>query len=79
MQLNTIIDYLARAVFLIAAVAIPMAFLELAAQFFGKSVVMGLYSPGRLLTLSALLLVFVITVLLRQIRDELRARHKQES
>ena len=73
MDIKTIIDYLAKAIFLIAAIAIPLAFLELGAQFFGKSLVLGMYSPGRLLELAALLLIFVIAVLLWQIRDELRS------
>ena len=74
MNKDKILEYLARAVFVVAAIAVPLAFLELAAQSLGKSVVMGLYSPGRLLELAAFLLIFVITVLLRQIRDELRNR-----
>jgi len=57
MDLEVISKYLARALFLLAAAIIVVAFVEWLAQFFG----------------SAMLLVFVIAVLLRQIRNELRS------
>lgn len=72
MKITVLADYLAKSLFVFAAVAIPVAFLELAAQFFNVSLVLKLYSPGRLIELSALLLIFAIAVLIRQIRVELR-------
>ena len=71
----TIIDkYFARTVFIIATMTILLAFAEGFAQLFGQSLISRIYAPGRLLELAATLLVFVIVQLLRQIRDELRAR-----
>ena len=72
MKIDILADYLAKSLFVLAAIAILVAFLELVAQFLNVSVVFKLYSPGRLIELSALLLIFVIAVLIRQIRDELR-------
>ena len=73
MNLQLFDKYFARSVFIIASAAVFVAFVEWFAQFFGISLINGMYSSGRLLELSAALLVFVIAVLLRQIRDELRA------
>ena len=64
--------YIARALFLVASVMIAVAFLDLIAEFLGFSIVGDMYEAGRLLELAATLLVFVIAVLLRQIRDTLR-------
>lgn len=64
--------YFSRTVFIIATLTIMLAFAEGFMQLAGRSLVAGLYSPGRLLELAATLLVFVVVQLLRQIRDELR-------
>ena len=73
MDLEVISKYLARALFLLAAALIVVAFVEWLAQIFGGSIVGQFYSAGRLLELAATLLVFDIAVLLRQIRNELRS------
>ena len=75
MGLNNIYKYFARSVFLIALATIAVAFLEWCAHFLGASLIGNMYTPGRLIELSAMLLVFVIVILLRQIRDELRTNH----
>lgn len=72
MQVNIIVNYLSKTLFVVASMAILVAFLELAAQLIGESLVFEMYSPGRLIELSAMLLIFVIAVELRQIREELR-------
>ena len=72
MNLETIYKYFARTIFIIASVGIVVAFLELIGDFVGFSLTGGTYAAGRLVELAAALLVFVIAVLLRQIRDELR-------
>ncbi len=77
MDFDTISKYLARTLFLIASAAIAVAFIEWPMQLFGKSIVGEMYSAGRLLELAATLLVFVIAVILRQIRNELRAKQNQ--
>jgi hypothetical protein len=42
---------------------------EQVSNWMGMTLLRGVYSSGRLIELSAVLLVFVITLLLRQIRD----------
>ena len=64
----------ARLVFLGASAMIALAFIEGTAQLFGTTLIARMYGPGRLLELAAALMVFVIVVLLREIRDALRAR-----
>ena len=73
MNLEFVYKHFARIVFILASLGIAVGFLEWIGGFVGFSVTGGMYSAGRLLELSAALLVFVIAVLLRQIRDELRA------
>ncbi len=72
MNFDFVYKYFARTLFVIASATIAVAFLEWIADFFGFSVIRDMYSAGRLLELAATLLVFVIAVLLRQVRDELR-------
>ncbi len=74
MNFEFVYKYVTRTLFIIASAAIAVAFLERTAHFFGFSIIGEIYlgGPGRLLMLAATLLVFVIAVLLRQIRDELR-------
>jgi len=79
MNLQFVDKYFARTLFTIATLTILLAFAEAFVQIFGQSLISRFYSPGRLLELAATLLVFVIVQLLRQIRDELRARLRAET
>ena len=72
MNFESVYEYVARTLFIIASAMIAVAFLERIGEFFGFSILGEMYEAGRLLELAATLLVFVIAVLLRQIRDELR-------
>jgi hypothetical protein len=72
MNFESIYEYVARTLFIIASAVIAVAFLERIGEFFGFSILGEMYQAGRLLELAATLLVFVIAVLLRQVRDELR-------
>ena len=72
MNFESVYEYVARTLFIIASAAIAVAFLERIGEFFGFSILGEMYEAGRLLELAATLLVFVIAVLLRQVRDELR-------
>jgi hypothetical protein len=66
--------YFSKTIFIIAAFGMTVAFLQLIGRFVGYDLAGQWYSAGRLVELSAALLAFVIAVLLRQIRDELRTR-----
>jgi len=72
MNLEFVYKYFARTLFVIAFVAIAVAFLEWIGDIVGLSLIGEMYTAGRLVELAAALLVFVVAVLLRQIRDELR-------
>ena len=72
MKFEFVYEHFARTLFIIASVAIAVAFLEWIGDFVGFSLIGEMYTAGRLVELAAALLVFVVAVLLRQIRDELR-------
>ena len=74
MNINSILDHIANAILLVAAITVPFAFVELAAQFLGKSLTNGFYSPGRIIELTAMLLTFAIAIWLRQIHIALKSR-----
>lgn len=73
MDITTVLQYVARIVFVSAVLAFLLAFLELVGQFTGFSLIDRYYSPGRLVELAAALLALVIAIRLREIRDALRA------
>ena len=61
-----------RLFFAAALVLFALAVLERVAQVMGLSILRGSYTAGRMLEFSALLVTFVIALLLRQIREELK-------
>lgn len=69
MNLTMITHVFARLFFFVALGLLGIAIFELVANLMDYTLLRGMYSAGRLIELSAALLVFVITVLLRQIRD----------
>ena len=69
MNMQSLLHNSARLAFLGASAAIVLVFLELIAQFMGMSLIGKMYSLGRILELAATLLVFVIAVTLREVRD----------
>jgi hypothetical protein len=69
-KLNSLI---CRVFFVVAFILLAVAVLERLMNVVGYSFMLGSdYQAGRLLEFAVILLVFVITVLLRQIRDELQ-------
>ncbi len=69
MNIDIFYKYFARSLFLFALAILAVGFVELAANMFDSSVLGGGYTAGRMIEVSAALVVFVIAVLLRQIRD----------
>ena len=57
-----------------AFVLLALAVVERIARWSGYTVLRGTYDPGRLFEFAAILLMFVVVVLLRQIRQQLRTR-----
>lgn len=62
----------ARVFFAGAFVLLAAAVMEAVAKFSGYTILRGAWTPSRLLEYSAVLLVFVLALLLRQIRDRLQ-------
>ena len=69
MNMTLIYHLFARLFFIIALGLLSVAIIEFFLNLLDYTLLRGVYSAGRLIELSAALLVFVITVLLRQIRD----------
>ena len=76
MKFDTLLGNFANVLFIGATAAFLLAFLELSAQFAGFSLLGELYPPGRIIELAAALLVLVIAIALREIRDELRVKRQ---
>jgi hypothetical protein len=72
MVMDNLLSFVSRASFLLAFVCVVLAILERAAFAMGYTILRGAVAGGRLFEIAAILVVFVIAVLLRQIRDQLR-------
>ena len=76
MNLEAVYHWFSRLFFFGGLAMLAVAALEAVVNLAGYTILRDLYTKGRLLELAAILLVFVITILLRQIRDELKTgRH----
>ena len=69
MNMTSIYHLFGRLFFFLALGLLGIAIIELLLNSLDYTILRGAYSAGRLIEMSAALLVFVITVLLRQIRD----------
>lgn len=63
-----------RVFFFVAFGLLGLALFEAVANVFNYTVLRGAYSKGRVVEFAAVLLVFVVTLLLRQIREALKHR-----
>jgi hypothetical protein len=72
MNKNALYRLFARTLFFAAFLTLFIAFVEYFVNMFGVSLFREAYTPGRLIELAGALLLFVITILLRQIRNALR-------
>jgi len=71
MNLDTLTSIVTRLFFLGAFALLSAAVLERLANVLGYTFLRG-YTPGRLIEFAAVLLIFIIAVLLRQVRDAVR-------
>lgn len=74
MNFNKLASIVSRTVAVGAFGLIGLGVIEYVANMLGYTVLRNASSTGRMIELAAALLVIVIAVLLRQIRDELRKR-----
>jgi hypothetical protein len=74
MNLENFVSRVSRLFFFGAFVLLAVAVLERAANASGYTVVGGTFTGGRLLEIAAILLIFVIAMQVREMREELRRR-----
>ncbi len=67
-------SFLSRLFFLASFALLAIAVVERLVNYFGYTILGSGYTPGRMLEFAAIMLLFVITILLRQAREELRRR-----
>jgi hypothetical protein len=73
MSFERLVSLLSRLSFLVAFVLLALALMERIANASGYTILQ-VYSGGRLLEVAVVLLVFVIAVQLREMKEELRKR-----
>ena len=69
---DKLFSLVSRILFFGAFVLLLIAVFEAVANVFSFTILRGAYTGGRLLEFAVILLVFVMAILLRQMRDELR-------
>jgi hypothetical protein len=74
MWLEKVISMISRTFFVLAFILLGLAVIERVANIYGYTVLAGTYPAGRLLDFSVVLLLFVLALQLREVRDALRAR-----
>jgi len=74
MWLEKIISIVSRTFFVLAFILLGLAVIERVANSYGYTILAGAYTAGRLLDFSAVLLLFVLALQLREVRDALRAK-----
>jgi hypothetical protein len=72
MDLQQTTSTVSRLFFAVSFLLLGLAVLEKMANLFGYTILRETYGPARLLEFAVILLVFVVALLLRQIREELR-------
>jgi hypothetical protein len=65
---------ISRLLFIVATLLLVIAVFNWTIGLFGYYLTWIQYTPGRLLEFAAILVIFVIALLLRQIRDTLRSK-----
>lgn len=73
MSLQSLTSLINRVLFFGSFLLFALAIVEKMANLSGQTVIKGAYAPGRLFEFAAVVLLFVIALLLRNIREELRA------
>jgi hypothetical protein len=73
-MMEKLTSIICRILFILAFVLTGIGVLEWLARHFGSTISGGLYDPGRLLEFSAMGLVFVIALQLREIKNQLRGK-----
>jgi hypothetical protein len=72
--MDNMLSPIARITFIVAFVAAGLGILERLLNMLGYTILRGTLTGGRLFEISAILVIFVIAMLLREIRNILRSR-----
>ena len=72
--MDTLNSIVSRIFFFAAFLLIALGLLDRFLNFFGFTILTGGYTSGRMLEIGAIMLIVVIALLLRQIREELKGR-----
>lgn len=72
-MINKLTSFFARVFFTVAVILLVVAVIDWFLALFGWHFTWVPYHPGRLLEFSGILMIFVMVLLLRQIRESLRA------
>lgn len=76
MNIDTCNRTISRVFFFTAFVLLVIAVADRFVNFFGYTILTGGYTAGRVLEFAALMLIVVIALLLRQIREELKSESR---
>lgn len=68
------VSMLSRVLFLASCLLLVIAVLERLVNYLGYTILGGTYTAGRMLEFAGTFLLFVIAIVLRQMREELRKR-----
>jgi hypothetical protein len=74
MGVEKLLSLMSRVLFLAAFVLLAIAVWERFVNYFGYTILGASYTPGRMLEFAGIMLLFVVTILLRQTRDDTRRR-----
>jgi len=74
MRLEKVTSMISRAFFVLAFALLGLAVIERVVNVFEYTVLGRVYTAGRLLELSVVLLLFVLAVQLREVREAVRSR-----
>jgi len=72
MKIDKVSSFVARLFFAGASVLLIVAVLERIANASGYTILRGTYTAARMLELATILVIFVMALLLRQIREQLK-------
>jgi len=72
MNLNRLVSWLSHVLAAVAFLLLALGVVERFANWFGYTVVNQKYTPGRLVEFAAAFAIFVMALLLRQLREEMR-------
>jgi hypothetical protein len=76
MNLNRLASLVSRVFSIAASLLLILAIAEWVSNAAGYTILGQAYKPGRLVELAAISTIFVIALLLRQVREEIRKNHR---